>query len=238
MLNMRSVASDDATTRSRIRDAAITLFGRDGFAATSVRTIGEEAGVSPALVIHHFGSKVALRRECDAQVVAEIMGRKSELPDGDVGAASATMQLWLADTATYRPVLDYLARMILEGSDLGDELFDSLVAGTEAMLAGGVAAGAIRPSDDPHMRAVIVTTHSLVTLLLERQLGRAIGEDGLTAATIRRMTLPTLDLYTHGLYANDTMLTAARDALTRSAGPQSHKGPGDPNQDPDPPVEG
>lgn len=237
MVNMRSVSVDDATTRSRIRDAAIALFGRAGYAATSIRTIADEAGVSAALVIHHFGTKEALRRECDEFVVAQVMGRKSEL-DGDNRAISATMQQWLSDTATYRTELDYLARMILEGSELGDELFDALVAGTETMLADGVAAGTMRASDDPHMRAVIVTTQSLVTLVLERQLGRAIGEDGLSPAAIRRMTLPTLDLYTHGLYADDTMLTAAREALERTAGPQSHKGPGDPNQDPDPPVEG
>ncbi|MDQ1564197.1 MAG: hypothetical protein QOI14_1148, partial [Actinomycetota bacterium] len=29
ILNMRSVEPDDATTRARIRDAAILLFGRD-----------------------------------------------------------------------------------------------------------------------------------------------------------------------------------------------------------------
>ncbi len=57
MVNMRSVPVDDATTRSRIRDAAVALFGRAGYAATSIRTIADEAGVSAALVIHHFGTK-------------------------------------------------------------------------------------------------------------------------------------------------------------------------------------
>jgi len=230
---MRSMSTDDSTTRSRIRGAAIALFGRAGYAATSVRTIADEAGASAALVIHHFGSKAALRRECDEYVVAQVVGRKGELDDG---SASETMQRWLADTSTYRTEIDYLSRMILEGSDLGDELFDALVAGTETMLAEGVAAGTIRPSDDARMRAVIVTTQSLVTLVLERQLGRAIGENGLTPAAIRRMTLPTLDLYTHGLYANDAMLIAAREALERTAGPQSHKDQANPNQAPDPPL--
>ncbi len=230
---MRSTSADDATTRSRIRNAAIALFGRNGYAATSVRTVADEAGASAALVIHHFGSKEALRRECDEYVVAQVMGRKGELNDA---SASETMQRWLADTSTYRTEIDYLSRMILEGNDLGDELFDALVAGTETMLADGVAAGTIRRSDDPRMRAVIVTTQSLVTLVLERQLGRAIGESGLTPAAIRRMTLPTLDLYTHGLYANDAMLIAAREALERSVWPQSDKGQAKQNQDPDPPV--
>jgi hypothetical protein len=68
------------------------------------------------------------------------------------------------------------------------------------------------------------------------------------------MTVPTLELYTHGLYADDRLLEAARaalagdDATAGRAAPdatvpgdvpsvRSDKGPGNPNQDPDPPIE-
>lgn len=43
-----------------IRDAAVRLFAEQGYAATSVRDIAGRAGVDPALVIRHFGSKEAL----------------------------------------------------------------------------------------------------------------------------------------------------------------------------------
>ncbi|HEU4808517.1 MAG TPA: helix-turn-helix domain-containing protein, partial [Homoserinimonas sp.] len=79
MLNMRSTPPEDATTRSRIRDAAVVLFGREGYARTSVRAIAQHAQVSPALVIHHFGSKEGLRQECDQHIVAEIFGRSADL---------------------------------------------------------------------------------------------------------------------------------------------------------------
>lgn len=49
-----------ASTRDSIRQAAVDLFGRKGFAATSVREIANAADVDPALVIRHFGSKEAL----------------------------------------------------------------------------------------------------------------------------------------------------------------------------------
>lgn len=211
---MRSTDPDDATTRSRIRDEAIALFGRDGFAATSVRAIAEAAGVSAALVIHHFASKDGLRRACDEYVIAEILGRKQGLTRDE--NPSVAMQAMLADVEAYRPTLDYLSRMILDGTQLGDELFDALVATTLAMLEAGVADGTMRPSSDPEMRAVIVTTQSLSTLLLERQIGRALGQPGLTTEIVRRMTLPTLELYSHGLYADDSMLTAATDALSKT----------------------
>jgi TetR/AcrR family transcriptional regulator, regulator of cefoperazone and chloramphenicol sensitivity len=56
---MRS--ADDLTAAARIRDAAIEQFGEHGF-GTGLRAIAEAAGVSAALVIHHFGSKQGLRQ--------------------------------------------------------------------------------------------------------------------------------------------------------------------------------
>lgn len=231
---MRSVPADDVTTRARIRDAAIARFARDGFAATSVRAIAEEAGVSPGLVIHHFGSKEKLRAECDAYIVADLMSSKGGVDQGNL---SASMQTMLADLDQYRPTLDYLGRMLLDGSAAGDRLLDDLVKLTETMLEEGVVNGTMEPTSDSYMRAVLVTLHGVMPIVLQRQFARMLGEPGLTATMIRRMTLPSLELYTHGLYRDDTMLAAARDALLRGAQPRSDKGPGEPNQDPDPPVE-
>ena len=55
--------SADLTAAARIRDAAIEQFGEHGF-GVGLRTIAEAAGVSAALVIHHFGSKDGLRKAC------------------------------------------------------------------------------------------------------------------------------------------------------------------------------
>lgn len=235
---MRSL-SPDLTTRARIRDSALALFGAQGYTGTSVRAIAEQAGVSPALVMHHFGSKDALRAECDAHIVAEVIGRKQQLAtEGDL---ASTMQRWLADVDAHRASLDYLARMITDGSDAGARLFDNLVERTAAMIDAEVAAGRMNPSSDPRMTAVIVASHGLVPLLLEHQLGRALGEPGLSPALIARMTLPILELYTHGLYSTTEVLDAATAALAGSLdttrGPRSDKGASQPNQDPDPPRE-
>lgn len=47
-------------SRVAIRDAAVRLFAERGYAGTSVRDIAGDAGVDPALVIRHFGSKEQL----------------------------------------------------------------------------------------------------------------------------------------------------------------------------------
>jgi AcrR family transcriptional regulator len=231
---VRSTGADDLTTRARIRDAAVVLFGRDGFDRTSIRAVAEAAGVSPALVIHHFGSKDALRAACDAHIVGEFVGRKGELA-GSRPQVSANIQRWLADIEQFRPQLDYLARMLAADNAAADELFDALLAGTTEMLREQTAAGVVRAGSDPHITALFVTAYGVMPLLLQRQLARAVGDDHLTADLLRRSTLPILELYTHGLYTDDRFLVAARDALERTAGPSSGKGDNDPVQDPDPP---
>lgn len=202
----------DFTTRARIRDAALALFGARGYAASSVRAIAAQAGVSAALIIHHFGTKEALRAVCDEYIVDEIMGRKSSL--GASGDLSRTIGRWLDDSEAKRPQLDYLARMIVEGGDAGARLFSDLVDRTETMIAIEGEAGRMHTSSDPRMTATIVAAHGLMPLLLEQQLGRALGEPGLTSQLISRMTIPTLELYTHGLYATTDTLQAAAAALS------------------------
>ena len=46
--------------RSRLLDAAIQIFDRKGYAASSVREIAEAAGVTKPVVYYHFGSKEGL----------------------------------------------------------------------------------------------------------------------------------------------------------------------------------
>jgi len=72
---MRS--ADDLTAVARIRDAAIDQVGQHGF-SVGLRAIAQAAGVSAALVIHHFGSKEGLLRVCDDYIAAEIKQAKSE----------------------------------------------------------------------------------------------------------------------------------------------------------------
>jgi len=56
----RTPRDRSADVKQAIRDSATHLFAEQGFAATGVRDIAERAGVDPALVIRHFGSKAAL----------------------------------------------------------------------------------------------------------------------------------------------------------------------------------
>ena len=237
LLNVSSAS--DLTARARIRDAAIDLFGRHGFAHTRVRDIAEQAGVSPGLVLHHFGSKVGLRHACDALVTDELFARKDALTSP---SAAEAIRSWLADVEAFRPLLRYISRMLTDGSQAGADLFAAFLDGTRRMIDEQIDAGIMRDVADREVIGAYLTVFGLAPLLLQEHLAAAFGEREMSAALSRRATLPILDLYTHGLYTDDRFLRMAEEALTdgrpagRSVGPRSDKGEGDPNQDPDPPA--
>jgi AcrR family transcriptional regulator len=72
-MSSRSPGRDDRTTRDRVLDAAMELFGRQGYHATTVAQIEEAAGLRPGAggLYRHFDSKRAvleagLRRQFEA----------------------------------------------------------------------------------------------------------------------------------------------------------------------------
>ncbi|WP_068117068.1 CerR family C-terminal domain-containing protein [Tropicimonas marinistellae] len=65
-------------TRAALIDAAIALFGREGYRGTSTRAIAQKAGTNVASIAYHFGGKEGLRLACGtaiAERVAGVLGR-------------------------------------------------------------------------------------------------------------------------------------------------------------------
>jgi AcrR family transcriptional regulator len=206
---MRSV-SDDITARARIRDTAIAAFARDGYDAASLRAIAREAGVSPALIVHHFGDKNALRSECDDYVVGVFIDEEHDLI---VAPTRDRIRTALNDLERYGPYLDYLARMLVDGSAASDRLFDSFLSNTRAVLAEQRDAGMLEPMSDPEMTTLLLTLIGLGPVVMRAQIARTLGMDQLSPAGLLRTTLPTLELLTHGIYSTTALLDGARDAL-------------------------
>jgi AcrR family transcriptional regulator len=69
-------ARDAAATKQALLAAAQSLFGERGFEATTIRDIGDRAGVDPALIARYYGSKADLYI---AAVVAEAQSDQTEL---------------------------------------------------------------------------------------------------------------------------------------------------------------
>ncbi|WP_396909144.1 TetR family transcriptional regulator, partial [Mycolicibacterium sp.] len=128
---MRSVDDrDDRTALARIRDAAIEQYGQHGF-SVGLRTIAEAAGVSAALVIHHFGSKEGLRKACDAYVAEVVREAKTEsIQNSDPASWIAQM----SEIESYAPLMAYLVRSMQSGSDLAKTFWRTMVDNAEQYL--------------------------------------------------------------------------------------------------------
>ncbi|MFE0156618.1 TetR family transcriptional regulator [Nonomuraea sp. NPDC059007] len=206
---MLSMRSDDLTGRARIRDAALELFGAEGVNRVSVRTIAAQAGVSPALVLHHFGSKEGLRQACDAYVVSLVRGGPDGVDLGDTAGLAASLEAGA-------PVRRYLARALLDGTPDAAALFDEIVASTGRWLEGGVDEGWVHPSDDPRARAAIYVTWLLAPLAFGRHLARVLDvEDVHEMDATLRFSRAAIEIFTRGVFADDRAL-AAWDAVRKA----------------------
>ena len=201
---MRS-APDDRTAVARIRDAAIDQWGQQGF-NVGLRSIAEAAGVSAALVIHHFGSKDGLRKACDDYIAEEIRtGKSASMQTND----PAEWFRQMAEIESYAPLMAYLVRSMQSGSDLAKTLWRRMIENAEQYLDEGVRNGILKPSRDPKARAKFLGINNGGGFLLFLQLHddptdlRAVLRDYGEA-----MTLPALEMYTQGLMADSTMYDA------------------------------
>ena len=220
---MRS-GPDDRTAIARIRDAAIEQYGQHGF-NVGLRTIAESAGVSAALVIHHFGSKEGLRKACDDYIAEEIRQAKSEsLQTSD----PATWFAQMAEIESYAPMMAYLVRSMQSGSELAKAFWRRMIADAEQYMEEGVRAGTIKPSRDPAARAKYMGLSSGGGFLLYLQMHdnptdlRAVLRD-----YGEEMVLPALEMFTEGLMADSTMYDAFLAQREQGIPFTSHEGEGD-----------
>ena len=198
----RSVS--DLTARARIRDVAIECFAEDGFDA-SFRTIAARAGVSPGLITHHFGSKAALRAECDAEVLRQYHALKTESLDDPSGYLLAT----LTAPGTAATVTVYMLRAIHAGGQPARDFLESLVDHARAIMAESVASGLARPSRDEEARLRYLTYQTMGAMLVQFLTAPDLTP-GEFVASLRAgqadTILPILELYTEGLLTGREML--------------------------------
>ncbi|MEU1983356.1 TetR family transcriptional regulator [Nocardia sp. NPDC019395] len=221
---MRS--SDDLTTRARIRDAAVVLFGEQGF-GVGVRAIAKAAGVSPGLVNHHFGSKEGLRRECDDYVRGVI--RESKMSYMNRPSTGNLLQQ-LAEIEEFAPVIAYMMRSFQAGGQLAGVLFEHMVEDVEQYLEAGVASGVLRkPRDIKAMARYLATANGGGMLMFLQTHTPADGVVDYRQALrdyADQMMLPALELYTDGLLTDSSMVEALLAARRRpGATPESGRDP-------------
>lgn len=206
MVCMRSI-SDDRTARAVIRDEALRLFAAHGPDAVSLRRIAEAAGVSPGLIVHHFGSKEGLREVVDHHVLGLFDAMLGEMtgpgaPDlYDPGASGSLAEAVTRHLPADSPVAGYLRRLLLSDGRAGRELFRRLFEASRGTLGALAQAGMASPGADPAVRAAFLMANDLAVLLLREQLTEVLGVDPLSAQGMERWGREVLAVYGGGLRA-------------------------------------
>ena len=152
---------DAAASRDALLRAAQTLFGRQGFERTTIREIGEQAGVDAALIARYFGSKA------DLYVAAVIAEDAEAIPLEYEGLAHMADELVTrADRRGPGPIIQAIVR-----SDTSAEILDAALDRLAKRLVGPLVAKMSRQGvDRPQLRAEVA-----VSALLGFSLGRSLG---------------------------------------------------------------
>jgi AcrR family transcriptional regulator len=192
----------DLSTKTRIRDAALAVIAERGLGGASVRAIAEQAAVSPALVVHHFGSKQGVYDEVAAWAL-EVLGTATRGADTGSSPADAHEQRQAAmDELLDRvPHLGgYLRRLLIEPSPEGVGWFREAVRVTAGDLGRREQEGLARPSGDRAAEAAMLLVLSMAPVMLRPLLEAALDTDLAAPEGRQRWRAAQAEMLTSALY--------------------------------------
>lgn len=193
------------SARETILAEAMRRFASHGIAATSLREVAKAAGVSPALVVHHYGSKGGLVAAADETAVGEFA---QAYGDDEIAEGPELLRRRAEQTAAVmrsRPdICAYLGRALIEGTPGSSGLFRLMIDGGRLEIDRLAARGALREDAD---RLWVTLQHFFLIWaplsfrpLLEREVldGSLLEEENL-----ERWVEANVELLKGGLYRDE-----------------------------------
>jgi AcrR family transcriptional regulator len=189
----------DLTAYARIRNAALELFATRGTKATTIRDVAREAGVSPGLVQHHFGTKAGLRKAVDEFVLNDARETITDLPQ-PLDERSAEFAKRMGAVVRDRPAaVLYLARSAADGDDVALQTFKALVEFGVPQFREMQKAGQLHEGLDLEWAVLQMLLFNLASMLFEPAISHALGEPILSEEGRERWNKAALSLFTRGL---------------------------------------
>ncbi|SER40440.1 TetR/AcrR family transcriptional regulator [Lentzea albida] len=158
-------------TRAQVREAGHRLFARDGFAATSIRRIASEAGVSERTVYTHYRNKVELFQDALNVAIAgdeEPVAMRDRPSFAEVLATPSARDLIAELVGRNAIVLERAGALIMAGIEssgadpdmrrISDEGERAMRANCLALAEALVGTGEVREEFDADAVADVLTT--------------------------------------------------------------------------------
>ena len=176
LTDRNSLGGDELRKLERIRRAALKSFATKGAAGTSLRSVAADAGVSLGLVQHHFETKAGLIKAVDDYVmgvVIEMVSRPVAAPHAkdsiaDMGSRITNLLIEHPD------VVHYFGRALIDGSQLGITIWDTLSAFGTARWTARKESGEARADIDVTWAALNSLVLALGTLIVREHIERQI----------------------------------------------------------------
>jgi AcrR family transcriptional regulator len=197
-----AAAVSDLTSLARIRNAALESFARDGVAATSIRDVAKEAGVSPGLVQHYFATKAALVEAVNGHVVAIATDAFSDLSEHS-SPLEAQQELGDRVTAFVREhptAVLYVGRAAADGDQGALAIFDAFVAIAQRQWQRLADHDLLRPGTDLAWTSLHAVVLVLGTVLLRDAVERHLPQPFYTPEQLERWNAASNALFREGTY--------------------------------------
>ncbi|MFC7531975.1 TetR family transcriptional regulator [Actinoplanes sp. GCM10030250] len=157
---------DAAQTRQVLLDVARHRFARDGYTATTVRDIADEAGVNVALISRYFTSKEGLFEACLTSAISDVRRDADDVGPGDVAHLLARRLSGSPDDDRLRDAMLLLVRS--SGDERIEGLRRSMLRSMSEKLAARAGHGT--PDEATVLRAQILLASTLGIILMKSTL--------------------------------------------------------------------
>ncbi|GAA4658732.1 TetR/AcrR family transcriptional regulator [Arthrobacter cryoconiti] len=171
---------DDLTSKARIRNAALSLFARDGQDGTSLRAIATEAHVTVGLVAHHYGTKEGLREAVDTLIVDLFADTLRSAPMSGTAREIVTLRDGaVAQMLAANPtIVDYLRRSLLTGQGQTGDVLSRLAVLTAEQVKALREMGLASTDRSVTEQTLTTLVRQFGRLLLQPLVNRIVDEFG------------------------------------------------------------
>ena len=185
---MRSVVD----SKEHLLEVAVNVLAREGFAAASLRMIAIEAGVSPALLVHHFGSRQGLIEQAINKTLGEWLETKDDLTA--IGLTEALRQ-WPQVAEDGQTKLQFFRQLMIAGGKPAQHLFERMAAEAKVRLEQFAQLGFTEKLSDIESASVLMASYALAPLIMGDQIKKVLGGDFFDPEVSQKLAQASVELF-------------------------------------------